>query len=1189
MRKRIQQLANGTFEYAGPELQLSERKIEIEVLEGKDYTGDFVITSANRVPMKGVIYTSNPRMECLTPQFEGEEVKIRYQFHSEGLIEGDIQKGEFFMICNQGEYNLSFVVSISRLYADSSIGKIKNLSDFAKLARESFDEAYHLFYSKNFKNIIRNEEIKEWMLYQGLCEGAPLGQKLEEFLIAIHKKKKVEITLASGGAEFFEVTEPQKESFQIKRSQWGYVGIRAVSDAPFLIPAKRTLTEEDFLGSVCTFEYFIDETLLHAGKNFGRITLESPGSELHFDVCASRNKKAERVSDPAHRQMNEGKIRLMKLYLDYRLKKIVTGVWANQSVEILDHLMALNPEEPLLSLMKAQVLIINKQKQEAAWIMDEFKRECTDRTVPVWGYYLYLCTLVEREPSYVDRLMGKIEEIFRDYPKSPLLFWILLFVREEYYRNGSLRLKAIERWVMGKGGEVKRRICGNKSPFFYLEAYYLLWQDPYLLTEFDAFSVEVLNWAAKQRAITKDIALQVLQILPGQREFSPFIYRILVECYRVNPEDDMIAAICAYLIRAQKFCTEYHKWYELGIEHELRITSLYEAYLMSMDSREVGKVPRMLQMYFQYNSSLSYQQRAILFVNIIAGKITQPEVYQKYRRSMEQFAMEQIEAGNMNDNLAVVYEEMMGAGILNKELAHRLSGILFTCKLTCMDKKMARAYVIQNMLKEWQTVTFTNGVAYFQAYTKDCCIVLEDVYGNRYAESIPCQTEPLLHIESYIDRCMELAPDEFPYMVYQLQGKESSEAFSELDSRYFSRILESEKISNSCKSKICPEIIRYYQKKKADGIVEKYLSELEFSKFAPQTRRFLTELAAEMHLFDKAWRMVQAFGYDYMESGAKVALCSYAIADAGFEEDDFLLGFAETTFAEGKYNDVILIYLCKFFQGATKQMAELWKAAGEFEIDTFDLEERILTQMLYSTDYIESAQQIYESYYAGGGRELICMAYLSYFSHAYLVKDALVPEHVFQQLKDRYRREEELNDACKLGLLKYLAGKEALTGTEDAISDRLLMEYTSQKIYFEFYKQFGKRLREKYQLYDKVFIEYITVPGSRVVLHYQMDEGGYVEEPMTEMYDGIFVKEITLFFGESINYYMTELNGSMQKVTESNYISNQEVLDPANRGKYARLNEMLFQIKIGDEVPLKQMMRDYYGMKQVTEEVFKLL
>ena len=73
-------------------------------------------------------------------------------------------------------------------------------------------------------------------------------------------------------------------------------------------------------------------------------------------------------------------------------------------------------------------------------------------------------------------------------------------------------------------------------------------------------------------------------------------------------------------------------------------------------------------------------------------------------------------------------------------------------------------------------------------------------------------------------------------------------------------------------------------------------------------------------------------------------------------------------------------------------MAEIWKAAGAFDIDTFDLEERILSQMLYSTDYIADIEEIYESYVKGGGRELICMAYLSYFADAWLVRNMVVPD-----------------------------------------------------------------------------------------------------------------------------------------------------------------------------------------------------
>ncbi len=80
--------------------------------------------------MRGIIYSSNPRMECLTPQFEGEEVRIRYQFHSEGLIEGDIQKASFFIVCNQGNITFLLLCPFQVVCGFILWKKIKNLDDF---------------------------------------------------------------------------------------------------------------------------------------------------------------------------------------------------------------------------------------------------------------------------------------------------------------------------------------------------------------------------------------------------------------------------------------------------------------------------------------------------------------------------------------------------------------------------------------------------------------------------------------------------------------------------------------------------------------------------------------------------------------------------------------------------------------------------------------------------------------------------------------------------------------------------------------------------------------------------------------------------------------------------------------------------------------------------------------------------
>ena len=641
MRKRIQQLANGKFDNNGPKLSLSTEKIELEALEGKDETGSFVITSTNQVKMRGIIYSSNPRMECLTPQFEGEEVRIRYQFHSEGLIEGDIQKGEFFIVCNQGEYNLSFVVSISRLYADSSFGKIKNLDDFCRLAKENYDEAYRLFYSSNFKNLIR--EDKDRILYEGLRMQPQSALVVETFLIASHHKKKVEVAFEETEKSFYGVQEQQKEQLEIQKPQWGAVRIHVSSDADFLIPGKQIITENDFIGSTCFYEYYIDADAMHAGKNFGRLCFELPDQSFLYTVTASCKEREEEREVSEHREAGQARTELMQLYIDYRLKRIVTGVWAKSSVELLDHLAILEPEEPMHRLMKAQALLINRQKQEASWILTDYKRECLDRTTPVWGYYLYLCTLMEREESYVDRLAEEIEQIFHHYPDDSMLFWILLFVKDEFYRNNSRRFKAIEQWI-GRG-------C--HSPYLYLEAYYLIWQDPYLLSGLNDFTLKILGWAAKQDAISKDIALQVRNLLPEQREYQKKWYPVLEKCYEADPSEEMVAAICTYLIRGQQFAPRYHIWYERGIDSEIRITNLYEAFLISMDPNEVTAIPKMIQLYFQYNSGLSYRHMAVLYVNIIAAKEKQPDVYHKYRRNMEQFALAQMEAGHMDDNLAV--------------------------------------------------------------------------------------------------------------------------------------------------------------------------------------------------------------------------------------------------------------------------------------------------------------------------------------------------------------------------------------------------------------------------------------------------------------------------------------------------------------------------------------------------------
>lgn len=1181
LRKKIKQLAYGVFDCDEPDISLSVERIELEAVEGKDVSGEFSICSSNGKKLRGIVYSTYPRMECLTPQFDGEEIRVRYQFHSDGLVEGDVRKGEFVIVCDRGEYNLSFAVSVSKAYANTSVGKMKTLDDFVCLARESMEEAYQFFYSVSFSYILKNAGEKERLLYEAIRKEAPAMQAVEAYLTGIGRKPPVIVELEQQKYSFMGITASQKEQIWLVKDNWGYVSCDVKCDGAFIQLSKERIESEDFLGSTCFFDFYVDADKLHAGRNYGRIIFEFPKESRVCEIVASSSGEERNASVSGHLEYLKYKTDLMQCYIDYRTKKIVTGVWAGRSIEILDHLSDAEPDNDLYDLMKAQAYIVNRQRQEASWILEDYKRKSMNRNTPEWGYYLYLCTLMEREETYVNRLAGQMEELFSLHPDSSLLFWVLLFVREEYYENSARRLKAIESWVEK----------GNDSPFFYLEAFYLYWQDTYLLTRLGTFEIKVLNWARKYQTISKEIAMQVIALLPTVRSYDEKVYHILEACYEVADNEETVAAICSYLIKGQKFTKEYHKWYALGVEYEVRITNLYEAYLLSVDKDSMEQVPKVIFMYFQYYNTLSYKQLALLYSYIIRNKDKYKKIYQNYRRTMEQFAMSQIEAGHMDENLAVIYKEMLPFGILNEELAEKFANVLFVHKLRVTEeKKFAKAVIVQKQYKHRQVVSVVDGTAYFKAFTDDYYVLLQDAKGQIFAEKRFYEEEALLEADIYIEMVMKLAPVTVPYLIYSFDKKQKESRFGESDEAAFAVLMDSPDVSEEWKACIQPAFVRHFMVKDFGSMTEQCLKSANYSLMSVEDRRFMIEQLIENHAFEEAYEMLQLYGYDTIGSAYRVTVCSYKIMETHYEEDEFLLGFAGDTFGLGKYNDVILSYLCRYYNGPTKYMLHVWKSAKEFDIDTFDMEERIITQMLYSTEYVESVDDVYTEYCKKGGRDLICMAYLSYFAHLYLVKDAVVSEQVFLQMEHRILLHQEVADVHNYALLKYYAELDTLTDGQYKIADALMSECTCNNIYFAFYKNLDERLVTKYYLDDKYFVEYHTTPGTRVGISYYHNGEKLHEEEMTEVYDGIFVKSFILFFGDKLSYYITESNELKgRSTTSSGQLEKHDVNASETHGRYAMLNDMFLHVTLQEADEVKCAMKEYSEKRISTEKIFGLL
>ena len=244
MRKRIEELAEGRIPYEQPQVAFSKEKLELEVVEGQTVTDSFQIKSENGIRMRGLIYSSSARMECLTQRFEGEVVDIQVRFRADGMSEGEAAHGGLYVVCNGGEYPLAFSVMVTRLYAEASTGRIKNLRDFTKLAKKEWKEAYHIFHSPAFKNILSPKELKASLLYEGLSRPTMTERTMDEFLIGTGKKERVRFTLEKRSTEIFEVSAPVEEQLLIQKEGWGFLEIRVQTEDDFIVPQKRYITDQ---------------------------------------------------------------------------------------------------------------------------------------------------------------------------------------------------------------------------------------------------------------------------------------------------------------------------------------------------------------------------------------------------------------------------------------------------------------------------------------------------------------------------------------------------------------------------------------------------------------------------------------------------------------------------------------------------------------------------------------------------------------------------------------------------------------------------------------------------------------------------------------------------------------------------------------------------------------------------------
>lgn len=1201
MKEKIERLSKGIFEYEMPELIVSEAQLDIVVEAGIRKEGSIRITNEAGQRMKGVLYVTGKILVLGRNDFIGAECEVEYNVDASTLQAGEEHIGVISIVSDCGECQIPFRISVTEPSFQSTIGNIRDLFQFANLARINWKEAVELFSSADFSKVVLQKEPRYRLAYEQLITGTDISQALEEFLVLVHKKKNCEFRLLTPKVELDAGDRNFMETLVIKKEQWGYLNIKLKSESPYLSLAKTEITMEDFVNGQAEVGFVVEAEKMKRGVYYGKIVLSSGRTELCIPVTV----RSHGTGEPATlfgRSMHRLEYRLTELYLQFRNNVISSGNYLAESGRLVESVLVLLDKQEMentdpsakaeieekkyaYELYRAYLSIVDGKNRGSEESYEQIlnRKSYFERNNRIfYCAVLYLEAMKSRNKEMVEEYAGIIRRYYEQDKKEDILLWFLLYMDKRLENSKLLRYEIIK----------KHCVEGRVSQILAFEAAMVWNTEPMAVSSLGNFECRVMQYLVKYRLATKETALQFAYLSEKNADWEQLQIQLLKKLYQQFQHKDILFALCKKLIRNNCCDKAEHVYYKQGVKEQLRLDRLHEYYILTLDKTANQLIDQQALLYFSLTNFPTEEDAAFVYSYVVRNKDTNPAIYRAYLKKMEQFAVNQMKAGVISEFHAVLYADVLRNSIIDREMSQILPELIFTYQVECKDSRIQKICVAHKEEKSVQMVPFSikNGVrqALVQIYTENAELFFVDEEGRLYLMSKEDKMFRLMHAENFLETCYEIGSDNRKLLLHMWEKNKNYNRQDNMLIELQKQISQMEDLREEIQNSCVVSLVDYYYEHYNVELLESYLNEVNLRLLSTREREKMLEMMILRDMYDKVIESVELFGCSTgMQAKRLSKLCVRGIYSPREERDrTTLLTMGFFAFKFGRVEDRLLQYLVDRYNGTTGDMCELWKLAKERELETTSLEERLLAQMLFAESYVEDSFAVFVSYCGSGMNRKLIRAYFSYCAYKYFVKDRITNTELFEMLKKESFLEN--NQICVLALIKYYAGKDVLTEAEKSFVNFHIQRFVQKKLVFGFYKEFEGKIALPAYMLDKYYVEYRTNPKHKLTIHYScnLEDDDMKVEEMEDAGYGIFEKELILFYGENLQYFITEESDKGIEIVESRMVSHTETEMASGTTKYGKINEILMTLELQDEKTLFSLLEQYYKEEYAVKRHF---
>ena len=867
--------------------------------------------------------------------------------------------------------------------------------------------------------------------------------------------------------------------------------------------------------------------------------------------------------------------------IDYEISGQKDGEALRRMSEELDKLTPYRNEHIIIVLLRAECEFLLGNPDRARGLMDTVRNTIiNNRQAFLDEYFLleYLNCRIAQQPDKTAALVRLLNKFIREEHK-PELFYFSVQLDPDLPESSRYYYDFMHALYQD----------GLNSPYLYIYYIRFLNEHPEYLHEPTDLDMHALNFGSRHRMLSAELVRVLTERAASLNFSSPLYYPIFRALYTEKKDKALIQAICSALIRSNRREARFHSWYAAGIAENASITGLYEYYMYSLPEKDL-RIDRDVLMHFAYQNSLDAGTRARLYAYILQNGEARALAFKVYEAQITEFALSQLKERRVSRDLAVLYRYLISSGKDLSGYYEYLTEVLFTYSYEAPDPETTALVAVYPEIRHEQSYPVENGSACITVLSERQTVLKQDAFGNRYViEGI--RREKLLDEPAALEECRRNCPDDLILQLDQVNRILEAEETKAEDAADLELAMRTLPLSDLYSARIFEKLLHYYESHAAGKGSRSFLLDVDRSTLNRRERSRLINALICSEAWKEAYEAVCAEGMEGVEPERLRDLCTALIRNDEFRKDavsDVLCG---ETLRRDCYNGTILDHLCEHYNSSTADMYDLFRKARENDIPMYDLDERLLAQMIFvnNNGQIDDVFRWYADHRKAS--ESIVKAYFTMKTERYFAEDEDIDGTIFEYIEsvaEGMNSPDELPVIHQLALTKYYASLESLDEKRKKLAEGFVNSLINRGYVLPHFKTLGKMIPIPASVRDTALILYrSTSAAPYIMLQIEPSEKIRHRGILNRMYGNLYVCENTLFQDEVLHYEIYEPEGGMDVLKEQGTLRYEDPGDQGDDSRFGLLNDMLEEYQVGNDSGLQYKMEDYLRDTLVAAELFR--